>query len=486
MNVPGSAGGIRRAWPPLGLALALALLGALAAGSAPTAGAGPPAPNVVVVMTDDQRADDMDVLPQTRQLLARRGVRFRNAFATQPLCCPSRATYLTGQYPHNHGVRDNKPPAGGAAIFRDSGAEAETIAVALDDAGYRTAWLGKYLNGYASLAREDPPHVPPGYDVWRAQASRGRLYGWRQMTGGAVRRWGHRPAHYQTDVLARQASRLVSTSVNKGVPFFLTVATLAPHVEQDLPRARRNPRPAYRHRRALLDDPLRRTPAFNEADVSDKPSHVRAFEPLDRTERERVRRMQNDRRASLLAVDDLVVRVMGALRDARAVRDTLVVFTSDNGFLLGEHRLRSRKDELYDEAAKVPLLARGPGLPQGERVDALVGNIDLAATIYDASGAAPLVAQDGVSLFDVAADPSAYDDRELLIETKRGSVTGLRTAEFLYGEHGVPAAEFELYDLEADPFQLRSVHDDPAYAARRAQLAARLAALRDCAGSSCR
>lgn len=467
------------------VALAAAAVGAgLLAGSEHRASAGAGAPlNVLVVMTDDQRADDMDVMASTRRLVGRAGTTFTESFATFPLCCPSRATYVTGMYAHNHDIRDNGPPGGGAAVFRDTGLEADSVAVGLQNAGYRTAWFGKYVNGYARLALEDPPYIPPGYDDWRPGFG-GRLYNWRQLVGGTLREWGNETSDYQTDVLARQASGFVERAAREAQPFFLTVAPFAPHGElRDFP-AKRNPRPAVRHRKAFRDDPLRRLPSFNEADVSDKPAAIQERPRLDRVERQQVRARNNDRRASLLAVDDLVERVITRLSQVGTLDNTLVIFTSDNGYLMGEHRIPGGKDQPYEPAARVPLLVRGPGIPARREVSGLVGNIDLAATIYDAAGVEPLLAQDGVSLFDVAGDPTAYDQRDLLIETRGG--VALRTPDFLYSERGAPATEFELYDLDRDPDQLESLHGRAAYQDERSELAARLDDLRDCAGDACR
>jgi len=439
-------------------------------------------PNVIVVMTDDQRRGDMLALPKTRERIARRGVTFTRSWATFPLCCPSRATNLTGQYAHNHDVLSNHPPDGGIGPFDDSA----TTATALDQAGYRTALVGKYLSGYWRRAAEDPPYVPPGWDRWLGMGDPGFMWGWSQVVNGRLRNWGHgrRPDEYQTDVLARQARSFVGSSLRRNDPFFLTVSTLAPHAERLRGagvRPRVNPRPAPRHRHAYDHVPFPTTESFNELDVSDKPAWVQETPRLSATLRKQVRARYRDRLTSLGAVDDLVARIVDTLRDERALRDTLVIFTSDNGFLLGEHRLRG-KDVAYKEASQVPLLARGPGLPKRARVRAPVGNIDVAATIYDATGVEPAVEQDGVSLFDVADDPSEYRDRELLIETTQS--IGVRTSDFLYVEHD--GGDTELYDSNADPLELNSVHDDPAYAAIRSELAQRLDQLRDCEGDECR
>jgi N-acetylglucosamine-6-sulfatase len=445
--------------------------------AAPRAGTGQP--NVLVVMTDDQRLSDLaKAMPRTLRRIGERGTRFTDAFATFPLCCPSRASYLTGQYAHNHGVRNNHPPLGGVQAFDDSA----TLATALDAAGYYTGWVGKYLNGYRSLAREDPPYVPPGYDWWRAASVPRTMYGWEQVIGNRLRRWGFTNRDYQTDVYARQAEGFVDEAARKGEPFFLTVGAFAPHVETRQFDGDHDPRPARRHRGAFANAPLPRPPSFNEADVSDKPAPVAGAPPLRQAARNDIRDANRDRLASLLAVDDLVVGVLGALRRNELLGSTLVIFTSDNGYLLGEHRLRG-KDRIYDPASRVPLLMRGPGVPL-RTVRAPVANIDVAATIYDRTQVTPATQQDGVSLLDVAAAPGAYADRELLIETVRG--TSLRTRRWAYAElETTLGTEFELYDLANDPHQLRSRHADPAYQDVRDDLEDRLDDLRDCEGGEC-
>ena len=442
----------------------------------------PRAPNVIVVLTDDQRVGDMLALPETRRSLGAkgRGVTFTRSWATFPLCCPSRATNLTGQYAHNHNVRANFPPDGGVTRLDDSA----TTATALDAAGYRTGFVGKYLNGYLARTLEDPPYIPPGWDRWLGIGDAGFMWGWTQVVNGVVREWGadREPRQYQTDVLARQAQSFLRSSLQGDDPFFMTVAPSAPHSERRRhPVPEVNPRAAPRHRKDFDDAPFPRTASFNERNVSDKPRWLRETPRLTSKLRKRVRARYGDRLASLSAVDELVAGLVGTLRRENALKDTLVIFTSDNGFLLGEHRLRG-KDVAYREAAAVPLLVRGPGLPRGARVSAPVANLDVAATIYDVTGVEPAVLQDGISLREVASDPAKYSDRDFLIETQASF--GVRTPDYLYVEH--ENGDVELYDTRRDPLELDSVHDDPAYAAARAQLAQRLDALSSCEGLECR
>jgi len=451
---------------------AAGLLGGLGpAGGGDDARAGPAdRPNVVVIMTDDQETESLQVMRGVRRQLGGSGTTFDNFFATFPVCCPSRATFLTGQYAHNHGVRGNLPPEGGVQAFNDS----RTLPIALRGAGYRTGYVGRYLNGY------DSRQVPPGWSDWRVGVGKGafKMYDYNLNENGRFVRYGNKRADYQTDVYARKATRFISKRSSK--PFFLTFAPLAPHGDPSRTRPP-NPEPAPRHRGAFADRPLPKPPSYNELDVSDKPLFVRKVDRLTAAEGRKLERRYQDRLASLLAVDDAVKRIVAELRDAGELANTLIVFTSDNGYLLGEHRLVA-KGNLYEESVDVPLIMRGPGIPRDVARPQIAGNIDLAPTILDFTGVEPLRTMDGRSLLPLARRRGAASDRDMLFENQHS--TAVRTQRYMYAEH--PNAEFELYDLRSDPFQLRSRHDDPALAGVRATLARRLAELEDCAGQSCR
>lgn len=428
-------------------------------------------PNVVVVMTDDQDAKSLRVLKGVKRLLGRQGTTFTNAFATFPLCCPSRVSFLTGQYAHNHGVLDNSGPNGGYRAFRDFG----TLPVSLNRAGYRTAWFGKYLNGYSAATVDSPAErrdIPPGWDRWYA-ALNNSYFGGSFNDDGRLRRLPGR--EYQTDHLADKAVGFIRSSSRLARPFFLTVSTKAPHAENGP-----EPKPAPRHEGDFRGVSLPKPPSFNEQDVSDKPSFI----PDQRLSAKEVRVLRSRHQArleTLLAVDDAVKRIVAQLRDSRELRNTLVVFLSDNGLMNGQHRL-IRKRTLYEESASVPLVIRGPGIPGGGQRGQLAANIDLAPTILDVANARPLRVMDGRSLVPLAQSSQAGRDRDLLFEN--GTSTAVRTNRYMYAEH--PGSEVELYHLGTDPFQLRSRHGDPALAGVRADLAQRLAQLRNCAGASCR
>ena len=436
-----------------------------------------PRPNVVVVMTDDQTAESVRVMPNLQARVAAEGTTFTNSFATYPLCCPSRATFLTGQYAHNHGVLSNRLPAGGFEKFDGT----NSLPVWLQDSGYETAHVGKYLNGYG---RPDPWEVPPGWSEWYGlvDPSAYRMYGYRLNENGTLVKHGHAEVDYQTDVLADRAEEYILRRASGDAPFFLSVAPLAPHSENGLSEgAVRNPRPALRHHGYFRAEPLPRPPSFDEEDVSDKPAFVRALPPLDARTVAGIRRNYRSQLESLLAVDDMVGRIVDALEFSGELDNTVLVFTSDNGFFNGEHRLPTGKVHHYEEASRVPLIVRGPGFPAGSNRVQPVGNIDLAPTIVDLAGASAGRLMDGRSLAPLAGSDKRELDRDLLLESQ--SYAAIRTARFVYVEYST--GERELYDLVRDPFQLESLHADPAHAVTRQVLARELASLRGCPRNRC-
>jgi N-acetylglucosamine-6-sulfatase len=496
--MPVSRGRARLAAAALVAALA-ALAGLLGAAGGDAAAGTRDQANVVIVLTDDQDAKSLRVMKGVKRKLGRRGANFRSAFAVYPLCCPSRATILTGQYPHNHGVLDNAGRDGGVKAFDES----TTLATALSDDGYRTGYIGKYLNGYPALARDDAEAAhPPGWDRFFGMVDAGQ-YEWSINANGTLRRYGREPNDYQTDVLRRMGLDFIRKHSGRNKPpFFMMLGTNAPHGEKGRRFADRNPRPAKRHVGAFERLRLPDIPSFNEADVSDKPPFLRVPRIKGKGRRE-LRDRYRGRLESLLSVDQLVTRLLSELRRQGELRNTLFVFTSDNGFLLGEHRLE-RKRLLYEESAQVPLVMRGPGIPKGVKRHELVGNIDLAPTIYDVTGVSPPPAlePDGVSLLNLVDNPGAFADRDLLLENFHiGSGDGVgkavRTQEAVLIEQRVDGTTYrELYDLDPespfpkpggyDPYQLENQYENPDYSGLRGQLQDRLDQLRNCEGNQCR
>jgi arylsulfatase A-like enzyme len=455
-------------------------------------------PSVVVLMTDDQTYQDMAALPQTTRLIGSAGATFSHFYVSTPLCCPSRATYLTGQYGHNDGVLNNTPPGGGV-----EGLDAQhTLPVWLQAAGYRTSHIGKYLNGYG-LRRA--PDVPPGWSDWHAGVDKStyQMYGYKLFENGTLHRYGNfdveDPALYQTDVLRQKAVESIEAT-GPATPLFLSLMFVAPHGEVETPGRTTQPyvRPAPRDvgRFSRLPEPR----SFRgERDISDKPPYIRRLQVSNRSTAARVRADFRARRESLIAVDEAVAAVVAALERTGRLASTYVLFTSDNGFFQGEHRILKGKYLAYDPASHVPLLIRGPGIPSGTVSDELVANTDLAPTLLEAAGATADIPADGRSLLPFARDITLRTRRPILHE---GLVPGdidrdgaprtrrvpryraIRTPRYLYVEWQGGARE--LYDRARDPGETHSRHDDSRYSPIRRSLHRELRRLRDCAGDTCR
>jgi N-acetylglucosamine-6-sulfatase len=444
-------------------------------------------PNVVVIETDDQTLESVRVMRNVRRLIGDQGTTFENNFASFSLCCPSRATFLTGQYAHNHGVQGNSPPDGGYERLDHS----STLAVWLQRSGYYTAEVGKYLNGYG---QRSATVVPPGWSEWHA-AVKNAYFGHTLNENGSLLAFGSDTAAYQTDVFARRALDVIRRRAPAEQPFFLWFTPYAPHAggprDADDPPGIGTPSPAPRHRNIFSGERLPRPPSFNEADVADKPAYIRQLPRLSPRRIAAIQENYQQRLETLLAVDEAVGAIVAELQRLGELDRTLVVFTSDNGFFHGEHRVPFGKVLVYEPSIRVPLLMRGPGVPRGLRLRQLVANIDLAPTILDAANATPGRRQDGRSLLPLLARPALQWGRDLLIEgrpeagrgRRRGTFDAIRTPRYLYAEY--TNGDRELYDLVRDPNELRSRHADPSLAPLRAELARRLAFLRECRGSAC-
>jgi arylsulfatase A-like enzyme len=437
-------------------------------------------PNVVVVMSDDQTADSMRFMPHVNSQVGAEGATFAQSFVNFSLCCPSRSTFLTGQYAHNHGVMSNNEDDGGYQSLDNS----NTLAVWLQNAGYYTGHIGKYLNGYEQV----PNTIPPGWTEWHGSTQTYQYYGFQTNENGTLTDYGTTADQYSTDVYTQKAVDFVNRRAPESQPFFLWVAYLAPHSGGPNPspqppdNCQGTAKPAPRHATAFDDEPLPLPPSFNEADVSDKPQAVQNDPLLDDADIANVQRRYRCRLESLLAVDEGVDSIISALRDQGELDDTLFVYTSDNGFMDGEHRDPGGKVVLYEPSIRVPLEIRGPGIPPGVTVDDMAINADLAPTILDATGAQPGRVMDGESLFGAMNDPNHLSGRALEIETR--TYSAVRTERYLYAVH--TTGEEELYDLQNDPDELNSLQNDPAYDQVEASLANLLNVLRTCAGPSCR
>jgi N-acetylglucosamine-6-sulfatase len=436
-------------------------------------------PNIVFVLSDDEDLGIHAYMPKVKALIEDQGTVFENFFVTYPLCCPSRASILRGQYPHNTLVLGNLPPEGGFLTFRHLGLEASTIATWLQTAGYRTALYGKYLNGYSET---DAP--PPGWDEWHAANNDGYFnVNYKLNENGKIVAYGGTPEDYLTDVIARKAAEHIRRFAAEGRPFFLYVATFAPHSPYN---------PAPRHKGMFQDADLPRPPSFDEDDVSDKPGFLQELPRLSQDHIAQITTHHRQRLECLRAVDELVKRLVDTLKDTGELEHTYIVYASDNGFHLGQHRMLEGKDTAYEEDIRVPLAIRGPGVPRGRKVSAMVLNIDLAPTFAAWAGIEPPEFVDGRSLLPLLDDPHAAWRNSFLIQRlglesderlEPANALAIRTERYTYIAYN--NGEREMYDLETDPDQLQSI-EPTADRALIAALAARLTELRACQGQQCR
>jgi N-acetylglucosamine-6-sulfatase len=440
-------------------------------------------PNIVVVMSDDQDVASLRVMSNVQGLLERKGTTFLRSYASYPLCCPSRATFLTGQYAHNHGVFSNVPPNGGYHKLNHT----NTLPIWLQRAGYYTGHIGKYLNGYGTPNQLE---IPPGWSEWYASFAP-RYYGYRLNENGHLVPYSG-PGNYETDVLDRKAVDFIRRRAPSPTPFFLNVAPNAPHdtsagattapcsgsAGKQIP-----PQPAPRHAGRFKNEPLPMPPSFNEQDYSDKPA-FRSIPSLDATDIANLTRTYRCRLESLLAVDEAVRDILVALRESGELENTLVIYTSDNGFLLGQHRVRGKVFP-YQPSIRVPLVMRGPGVPKRKTVKDLVANIDLAPTIVDAANASPGLRMDGRSLFPLMAHRGDRLGRAIELEAGglRNNYRGVLTQRYMYAEYA--NGDKELYDLTNDLFELRNAQGNAAYGRAQAALAGDVGRLKACGGGAC-
>ncbi|MFI0411996.1 sulfatase [Actinomadura sp. 3N508] len=444
-------------------------------------------PNIVFVLTDDLSANLVEYMPHVKEM-QRQGLTFGNYFVANSLCCPSRATIFTGRYPHNTGVMTNQGADGGYRAFNARGNQRSTFAAALREAGYRTAMMGKYLNGYRA---GDP--VPPGWDEWYVAGNGYQGFNYTLDENGRPVRYGARPVDYMTDVLARKGGDFITRAAAGDRPFMLEISTFAPHGPYT---------PAPRDADAFPGLKAPRGPSFNEDDMSDKAAWLTGHPRLGPEQIRRIDLAFRKRAQSVQAVDAMIRRLRAALKAAGADRNTYLVFTSDNGFHMGEHRLAHGKQTAFDTDIEVPLVVTGPGVPAGKVEHGLAQNTDLCPTFEELGGAAVPAEVDGRSLVPLLKGETAMAPREAVLIEHRGpnnapgdpdrqnrvggnppSYEAIRTESELYVEY--LGGEGEFYDLERDPHQLdnAAVRLSPE---RRERLRDLLRRLRNCQGSECR
>jgi N-acetylglucosamine-6-sulfatase len=407
---------------------------------------------------------------------------FRNAFVSNSLCCPSRATIMRGQYSHNNGIWSNDPTtdastSGGWQTYKSAGDEEDNVATRLDAAGYRTALIGKYLNGYRNTT-----DIPRGWDTWFATVEPGayQYFDYDINDNGTIRHFGTSDSDYKTDVLSRETDEFITNSAPVG-PFFAYVAPVAPHDPA-------TPAPRDEHTYDGIHGP--RLPSFNEKDVSDKPSWIRQLPRLTAAQITDIDDRHEIRVESLQAVDDLVGNMVSTLENAGVMSNTYIFFTSDNGWHHGEHRLPQGKWRSYEEDIHMPLLVRGPGVAAGSTTHKLTLNTDYLPTFTALAGAQTPPYVDGRSLKPVLSGSATGWRDAILLEApanlsarpayrgirtvSTGTTTGSKYVEYANGER-------ELYRLDSDPYELTNRYRSTS---PPSGLASRLKALKSCAADA--
>jgi arylsulfatase A-like enzyme len=431
-------------------------------------------PNIVLILTDDQRYDQLDHMPIVQSELLDKGTDFTNGFVVDPLCCPSRATILTGKYSHGTDVYSNIYPHGSFRTFvTDNHEDRSTIATWLQKVGYDTGIVGKYLNGY-SVKRAS--YISPGWTVWDVLAlsgatggeGTGGYYNYDMSIQGIDTKFGSDPSDYSTDVLSSQATDFIR-SAPASQPLFLFFAPRAPHGPAT---------PPDRYANALPNlSPFRPT-AYNEEDVTDKPAYIRAIARWTADQKAAEDDLVREQYRSLLGVDDAVGKIVQALQDTGRLEDTLILFTSDNGLELGEHRWKAKKVP-YEESIRVPVIARYDALMNGTAsTDArLVLNLDFAPT-FAAAGGATATGVEGMNMMPLLDGSGSSWRSDFLVEhmdpktVQVPAYCAVRNADEIYVKY--QDGFEELYDLRTDPYELTNVADDPLYAADKATLYQRL------------
>jgi arylsulfatase A-like enzyme len=516
-------------------------------------------PSFVVIQTDDQTLDELyatfgepklQAMPNTLNMIAKRGMTFNRYYVSYPLCCPSRASLLTGRYAHNNGVKGNIQPNGGYFGFSFRAAYSHNLAVWLQNDGYRTIHVGKFLNGYGDEPYDNGATVPPGWSAWHTVLKADTehyYYGYSLNNNGQIegpygdsgswdtREYGARddfgcpfaplnglPCYYETDTLTNIATEeLRGTSLEQ--PFYLQLDYTAPHGDFRHPAG---PEPAPRHYDWFKGAPLphNRGQGFDEGNVADKPRFIREAPYLGLSDIHTYRVYYDKALESLRSIDDGVKLLMDTLGSLHRLRNTYVIFTSDNGFFYGEHRLIGGKFLAYEPSTHLPFLIRGPHIRPGTESNEIVGNIDIAPTVLELAGAEADKSIDGRSLTPFLQDPELTTLRPYLFESfvessdvaengaiaepgDQSSSTSARarraagaTASLLappkdyegirlgpYKYIAWPDGEKELYDIEKDPDELNNIVRIPNYFPIRNYLHRELLnRMEDCVGRTCR
>jgi N-acetylglucosamine-6-sulfatase len=451
-------------------------------------------PNIVFVLTDDLSWNLVQYMPQVQKLQSQ-GETFNDYTVTDSLCCPSRSSIFSGRFPHDTGVFTNGGDDGGFGYFHDHGEESQTFATALQAKGYQTAMMGKYLNGYqpAATLGGTQPYVPPGWDEWDVAGTGYPEFNYNLNENHTVVHYGSRPEDYLTDVLAAKGSAFIAKSAAAHKPFLLEVATFAPHAPYT---------PAPRDVNDFPGLTAPRGPAYNTL-PTDAPPWLAGQTPLTTAEQQAIDTAFRKRAQAVQAVDDLLRTLRATLAKAGVTGNTYVVFSSDNGYHMGEYRLTPGKMTAFEADIRVPLVVAGPGVASGRVSTAAVQNIDLAPTFQELAGAAPTPSNvDGHNLVPLLHGGSGMDWRTASLvehhgpDTQSGdpdlpaphsgnppSYEAIRTLTYTYVEYVDGSKEY--YDRATDPNELHNIVRTLS-PARLAQLHTALANLENChTGAAC-
>jgi N-acetylglucosamine-6-sulfatase len=440
-------------------------------------------PNFVFVLTDDLAQNLVSHMPHF-QALERAGSTMSQYYVVDSLCCPSRSAIFTGEYPHDDGVFTNTGSYGGYRAYNRNGNPQKSFAVALQKSGYRTALMGKYLNGYWPA-----DSAPPGWDEWDVAGNGYPEFNYTMNEDGTKRHYRHNAKSYLTDVLSAKAGSFIDSATSSGKPFMLEVATFAPHAQYI-------PAPRYAHAASRVAYP--KTTAYNRL-PKNPPSWLKGQPSLTRARQHRIAVAYRKRVEMVLAVDDMIGHLEAVLRATGAARNTYFIFSSDNGYHMGEYQLMPGKQTAFDADIHVPLIVSGPGVPAGNVISQLASNIDLAPTFETLAGLPVPAGVDGHSLAELwhgqhpakwrqailvehhGPDDSTGDpDRQNRLGGDPPSYEAVRTATALYVRYA--SGEQEYYDTARDPLQLDNIASTGVPVALRKALAA----LQNCrTGESC-
>ena len=453
-------------------------------------------PNIVFVLADDFSRNLVRYMPEV-QKMEKDGVSFSNYFVTNSLCCPSRATTFTGELPHNTGIFSNGGNDGGWAAFHSRGEQKSTFATSLQGAGYRTALFGKYLNKYPARGKLGPKGarggpVPPGWSQWAVATNGYASYNYWLNVNGRPEWHGKRPQDHITSQIATRGTQFINDSVRMNKPFMLELAPFAPHLPA-------TPEPQDAKKYDSLEAP--RNPNFNEADMKDKPLWLKNHRKLSKKWIRDLDRQFRNRVRSVQAVDRMIGNLRAQLKAKGIAKNTYVVFASDNGLHLGEHRLRQGKLTTFDIDIHVPLIAVGPKIKAGRTEDALTANTDLCPTFIDMARSKQLSKGDGQSLMPLLTGQKGWKNRSAVLIEHHGpdldrsdpdvpligsgnppSYEAIRTLNETYTQYA--DGEREYYNIKKDPYELDNTWGK-LKPAERLRLANLVRDLQHCKGKNC-